>query len=133
MASNDEHAVIQALRAQGHGYKKIAQVTKIPVNTVKSYCRRHSVAQVQGRRPDGCCQACGKALYNKPRCKPKKFCSDACRMKWWNTHRDQVKRKSFYAFKCPYCGQEFESYGHTHRKYCSVECANAAQRKTVRT
>lgn len=54
--------------------------------------------------------------------KEKKFCSDRCRMKWWNSHLDQVQRKANYDFVCPVCKKPFTVYGNANRKYCSHEC-----------
>jgi endogenous inhibitor of DNA gyrase (YacG/DUF329 family) len=54
--------------------------------------------------------------------KEKKFCSDKCRMTWWNRHLDKVKRKAVYEYICPHCGKPFTVYGNSHRKYCSHEC-----------
>ena len=75
------------------------------------------------------CRSCGKAIENVPKRKPRQFCSDACRMKWWNAHPDEVKRKAYYTFTCPHCGRQFESYGNDHRKYCSRGCSAAGRRK----
>lgn len=63
----------------------------------------------------------GKAYY-KINEVHKKFCSDRCRMKWWNSHLDQVQRKANYDFVCPVCKKPFTVYGNANRKYCSHEC-----------
>lgn len=54
--------------------------------------------------------------------KEKRFCSDKCRNKWWNTHLDKVNRRANYDFVCAYCKKPFISYGNKNRKYCSHEC-----------
>ena len=115
---------IAELRMQGNGYKKIAQLTGISVDTVKSYCRRNPIrveepqAEVQGCT----CLCCGASISQIARQKPKKFCSDRCRNKWWNAHLDLAKRKANYDFTCQFCGRQFSAYGNKNRKYCSHSC-----------
>jgi len=58
------------------------------------------------------CVICGKQL---PRGK-KKYCSKECR----KTHE-----KPFKTLTCEYCGKNF--IGRSDRKYCCIECANAAK------
>ena len=65
---------------------------------------------------------CDKPIYQPPGRKPKLFCSDKCRMTWWNSHRDAVNKKAYRTFVCEYCGKEFTSYATDTRKYCSREC-----------
>ena len=115
-------------RASGLGYKKIAEQMGLSENTVKTYCRRHglggnmaqqqSVAQTEGHH----CLCCGAAVEQTPGRKEKKFCSDRCRNKWWNSHLDKVERKANYEFVCPHCKKPFIAYGNKNRKYCSHEC-----------
>ena len=52
----------------------------------------------------------------------RKFCSDACRTAWWNSHPDCVDRKAVYAYTCAHCGKPFTAYGNKERKYCSRNC-----------
>lgn len=54
---------------------------------------------------------------------------DVKTMRFWNSHRDEVKHKAVYTFTCPYCGREFQSIGNPNRKYCSRECVANARRK----
>ncbi len=125
----DEVKIVTDLQRRGLGYKKIAGVTGIAVNTVKTFCRRHRVEADIKDAPLTFCRTCGAALDTLPKRKPKQFCSDTCRMKWWNSHPGEVNRKAWYSFTCPQCGKEFQSYGNRHRKYCSRECAAKARRK----
>lgn len=103
------------LRRNGYGYLKIANETGVSVNTVKSFCRRN-----------GChgntCLACGKTLTQTKGHRKKRFCSDGCRMLWWNSHRDAVKHGHLRIGVCSRCGTQFKYYGKTDRKYCSREC-----------
>ena len=115
---------IAELRLQGNGYKKIAQLTGISVDTVKSYCRRNPIQVAEPKAENhGCsCLCCGSPISQIARQKPKKFCSDRCRNKWWNAHLDLVKRKANYDFTCQHCGRQFSAYGNKNRKYCSHSC-----------
>lgn len=107
------------MRRDGAGYGSIAMQLQISINTVKSFCRRHSLAA----RTDGAvCEQCGKPIAQNPGRKRKRFCCDACRNKWWNAHLELVKRKAVYTFTCPACGKEFTVYGNSHRKFCSHAC-----------
>jgi len=110
---------IAVLREQGNGYKKTAQILGISENTVKSIYQRCKAAESAA---EDTCLCCGKALTQTPGCKKKKFCSDSCRMKWWNGHLDRVKRKANYDFICPNCHKPFTAYGNANRKYCCHEC-----------
>ncbi len=60
-----------------------------------------------------------------------KFCSDKCRMAWWKAHPDQLNRKAIYHMVCAHCGQPFDSYGNSHRKYCSRACYDAVRCRGV--
>ena len=107
------------LRRSGDGYGQIAAALGISINTVKSFCRRHGLAaEVKG----SVCEQCGKAVEQNSGRKRKRFCCDACRNKWWNSHLELVKRKAMYTFTCPGCGRDFSIYGNSHRKFCCHEC-----------
>ena len=125
----EEIKIVKGLQANGLGYKKISAVTGLPVNTVKAYCRRHKVGAVLPEEPQAFCRGCGKPIKRIPMAKPRQFCSDECRMRFWNSHRDEVRHRAIYNFTCPYCGREFLSYGNPNRKYCSRECAASGRRK----
>jgi len=124
-----EKNTITRMRGDGAGYARIAQELGININTVKTFCRRNGLTgstaeSVTGKR----CLQCGAELQQQAGRRERKFCSDACRNKWWNAHLDQVNRKAFYTFTCAECGQPFESYGNSHRKYCCRACADRARR-----
>ena len=114
--TDEQKQQIIALRRDGVGYGRIAAQLQISINTVKSFCRRHSLAA----RTDGAvCEYCGKPIAQNPGRKRKRFCCNACRNKWWNAHLTLVKRKAVYTYTCPACGKEFMVYGNSHRKFCS--------------
>lgn len=118
---------IMILRKDGYSYKKIATILGVSDNTIKSFCRRNGLTGV-GRVPIGIignehfCLSCGVKVEQTPGRKEKKFCSDACRMRWWNSHQDKVNRKAVYEFECAYCKKTFKAYGNAKRKYCSHPC-----------
>ena len=104
--TDEQKQQIIALRRDGAGYGRIAMQLQISINTVKSFCRRHSlVAKTVG----AVCEQCGKPITQNPGRKRKRFCSDACRNKWWNSHLDLVKRNAVYTFTCPACGKKLSS------------------------
>lgn len=118
---------IPALRESGQTYKEISEVLGVPVATIKTFCRRNriSAAEVKQIKPKGDvkhCLTCGKEIIQLPRRKEKKFCSDKCRMKWWNSHTDQINRRNAHELECPYCHKKFAAYESSGRKYCSHEC-----------
>ena len=106
--TDEQRSVIVEYRKEGLGYKKISRLTGICESTIKTFCHRN-----------GCC---GKPIIQYPGRKEKKFCSDSCRNRWWNSHLHLVKRKAMYDFVCPTCGKSFSAYGNRNRKYCSHEC-----------
>lgn len=122
---NDDRLRIEQLKQNGYGYKKIASELNLSPNTVKAYLRRKK-ANENGVRV---CKNCGAPVRQIAHKKEKLFCSDTCRMAWWNKHQSQVKRKAFYQLTCAYCGISFVSYGNKNRVYCSRSCYALARRK----
>ena len=98
--TNEQKTLIQKMRADGKGYRAIAGALNVSMSTVVSFCKSHDVNDAF----DSCPQ-CGKRLINTPHHKKKKFCSDKCRMLWWNSHLDEVNRQAYYRFVCPNCGK----------------------------
>lgn len=129
MTTDEKNRVLQ-MRKDGVSCAQISLELGINVNTVKTFCRRNGVTgkQAEAETEDKRCLQCGSPVHQRPGRKEKKFCSDACRNRWWNTHLNQVERRAFYTFTCAACGREFESYGNSHRKYCSRACAENARR-----
>ena len=130
--TKDEINIITQLQQQGFGYRRIAALTNIAVDTVKSYCKRHPVDATDCEAPsDAYCRQCGRPIQFTPHRKPKQYCSDKCRMAWWNSHRDQVNRKAYRTIICEHCGVAFEVYGAPKRRFCSTTCAAASRKKVV--
>lgn len=123
---------IEYLRRKGDSYAAIAADLGISANTIKSHCRRKNlgagyIAELSAQ-PENVCANCGRLLEHTPKAKRKRFCSDKCRMLWWNSHPEAVNRKAVYHFRCAVCDQPFESYGNAGRKYCSRACFGMARR-----
>lgn len=116
---------IVAYRKNGYGYKQIATFTSLSLNTVKSFCRRNNLLAEHLQNDKNKylpCEQCGKPVEQTEHKKLKRFCSDLCRNKWWNSHLDLVKRKANYEIVCLGCKKPFMVYGNANRKYCSHNC-----------
>ena len=64
------------------------------------------------------CLCCGEKVTQQPHRKPKRFCSDTCRLRWWHAHRDREKNAADR--RCFSCGRVFRSS--REQKYCSHAC-----------
>lgn len=117
---------VQQLRAERQSYSKIAAILGISENTVKSYCRRNSLSGITVSETESTrntyCRQCGAPLKQITGKKHKKYCSDQCRMVWWNDHAEAVAHKNIWHFTCQTCGRKFDGYGKRERKYCSRTC-----------
>ena len=122
-----EKQLITGMRYARVGYAEISAKTGIPLNTIKSFCRRNCLTDTE-LAEQTICMNCGCAM-TKGKYRPKKFCSDRCRMAWWNSHQDQVNRNAHYSFTCAHCGESFTVYGNARRKYCSRACYLASRNK----
>lgn len=122
--TDDQRCQIVNLRKAGNGYKRISQIVGVNESTVKSFCKRRNLGGVKAQSPESShiCKYCGKAVAQNLGRKEKKFCSDICRMKWWNSHLDLVNRKTKYDFTCAGCKKSFTVFGNSKRKYCSHAC-----------
>lgn len=114
--TDNQKIVIDQMRRDGCGYVKIAQAIDVSENTVKSYCRRQKNTAV--REKTIACDECGKSIDNSKR-RNRRFCSDTCRMKWWNQH---PKTQLPYTAYCACCGKEIRMRRKNERKYCSHRC-----------
>lgn len=115
---------IEAYRENGVPYAEIAESLSLPLNTVKSYCKRHDLGGRRERTAESIslCLQCGTGIPQIPHRKVKKFCSDQCRNLWWRNHRTEVRRKSEQIFICPVCNGKFSAYSSSNQKYCSRAC-----------
>lgn len=108
---------IARLQNEGKNYKEISAILGLPQNTVKSYCYRNPIKSVKYF-----CKQCGAEIVQQHNRKEKKFCSDSCRMKWWNSNTDKINHKKVNKIICKICYKHFESYGNKKRKFCSRAC-----------
>ena len=69
---------ISKLLRDGKGYRKIAEKLDLPVNSVKSWCRRHQAEETK----TNCCPLCVRKVISLPYKRLRRFCSDSCRIKW---------------------------------------------------
>lgn len=123
---------VQRMRSGGISYSKIAVCLGISENTIKSYCQRNNLggmnATLKAEQEDiekevfSFCKNCGRSIEQRPSKKPRKFCSDECRITWWNSHMDLVSQKSIHHLECVECRKPFDSYGNKNRKYCTHAC-----------
>ena len=113
--TNTQKSDIKAMRLQGMTYKEISQNLNIPLNTIKSFCRRQDISRAA-------CKYCGKPLAYLPKCKKKTFCDNYCRQSWWKENYDKVNKNAVYHLVCANCNNPFDSYGNSNRKYCSRTC-----------
>ena len=125
--TDKEKMQIAKFREQGFSYTQISKMMDLSINSIKTYCKRHGLGGTIGYEAIidpgvSRCETCGKEIAQSPGRKHKRFCSDKCRMTWWNNHTDQVKRKANYEYTCVYCNKKFIAYGNANRKYCSHSC-----------
>lgn len=120
--TNTEKTKIRKLREQGFGYKKISAQTGIPLNTVKSFCKRDT-----GKDEKSVCLFCGTGLKLTPHKREKKFCSDKCRYAWWSKNRDKRCSRAPYRHECAQCGAVFYT-DRTNSRYCCASCYSLARR-----
>ncbi len=112
MTDNVKKEITQ-LRNSGLGYGRISRQLGIPLSTVKSYCIRNNVpAKARGQ----VCLQCGHMIEHRQDGRKKRFCSDGCRIRWWNHHTHLMKANAV----CVHCGKEF--HGRSGSKYCSHRC-----------
>lgn len=126
-----EKKLITSMRYARVCYADIATAIGVSVNTVKTYCRRNNLTD-NDLVNQLFCMNCGCTI-TKGKYRPKKFCSDKCRMTWWNAHQDLVNRNAHYSFTCAHCRKVFIVYGNAQRKFCSRTCYLASRHKEVST
>lgn len=114
--TDNQKSQIDIMRRSGYGYVKIAKMISVSLNTVKSYCRRKNNIEEKEKLP--ICEECGKPL-DKSKRRNRRFCSNNCRMKWWNKHS---KSNMPYISNCACCGNEILMRRKNERKYCSHRC-----------
>lgn len=130
--TEDQGIQIIKLRGQGLGYKQIAGMVNLSRDSVRSYLKHRGLTgyteAVQMNMKElvaagEACGFCGGPIKKAKTGRPKRFCCDECRRRYWKGHRDEVKKSesAIYIRTCPYCGDTFEAYGNKTRKFCSHE------------
>ena len=122
--TEEQKSEIMLLRRQGVGYKRIAAIMEISVETVKSYCRRNPEEDAtKPVIPVGCeaavhspCKHCGSLLQQTSGKRRREFCGSACRAAYWRAHPKTVRFQY-----CAGCGTLLPM-GSVSRKYCSHAC-----------
>lgn len=124
----EQERQIEHLRGKDLGYRVIANELGLSRDTVRNYCRKQGLLADTPSDSDKApalreCRQCGKALPLES-ASHRRFCSDACRWRWWNTHAPSTERpmKSREEITCTYCGKAFIAYRNQGRRYCSHQC-----------
>ena len=123
--SAPEKSIITRMRENGATYTVIACHLNISPNTIKSFCQRKNIQPLMKQTDNSklhYCAQCGQPITQPEHRKQKRFCSDQCRSKWWNRHRQELSHKSAVITICACCGNRFGSYPQEHRKYCCHAC-----------
>lgn len=117
MTQIEKDRISEMLRS-GKSPAEISDKLGISYNTVKSFLRRNKPAV---EKP--VCPNCGEPLVFTPHKKKKKFCSDKCRMHYWNTHPQEMNLTNATTIQCEVCGKDVLSYRKKPRRFCSRACA----------
>lgn len=125
LMTNAERDYIIRYRQAGKSCAEISRIMGLSANTVKSFCQRNNIVPIAPNTrvelpalSEAVCLCCGEKVTQQPHRKPKRFCSDACRLRWWHAHRDM--EKNAVDRRCFSCGRVFRSS--REQKYCSHAC-----------
>ncbi len=118
MEANEKNR-IQELRDGGLTYREIADETGIAFGTVKMFFQRLKDSPAVPR-----CEQCHRTLRQDVTRAGRRFCSDKCRAKWWETHPDKTKSAEQHRFTCAMCGKVF--FSKKSGKYCTRDCYYAS-------
>ena len=131
--TESEKSIIRSMRTDGVSYERIAETVGLTANAVKLYCRRNNLRacdlngkldttqHIIAHNAPSKCPQCEQEIVSASLRANRRFCSDECRYKWWNAHRDERKSANVAVGKCARCGKTFRYYG-SERKYCSRTC-----------
>ena len=108
---------IYTLKDTGLSIRNIAKTLNVPFSTVQSFLKKYPV------RVGNFCKCCGKKVPYS-RFKPREYCSNYFRRKWYRNHKFGETRI------CIGCGREFQIKNHHDNHYCSRECyLNSVKKK----
>ena len=94
---------------------------RISINKRITVTRYHSPTEPEADAEELPCEQCGALVKQHPKRKRKRFCSDACRMRWWNDHR-YLREPNTVEINCQGCGKVVKAIKGSGRKYCCHEC-----------
>ena len=124
--NNSQKERIGHMRLRGDTFAVIADALGLSRNTVKSFCLRNIRATPHEEKAcpvnNGVCVQCGKVFVLYSGHRQRRFCSDRCRMTWWNAHRELLRSTAKVEYTCACCGKPFMGYERQRRKYCSHGC-----------
>lgn len=135
MLKTEQKQQILELRKKGYGYKSIASILQIKMDSVRNLCKSHGLVgygqpvnnkTVEESATIKNCLNCGKELNTEDkRGRKPMFCCETCRRTWWKNNDDKKNKRdsAWYSFHCKNCGKEFKVYGNKNRKYCSIKCS----------
>lgn len=123
MTEHESKKIIE-LKEKGNSYNDIAELLGLSVGAVKSFYSRHKPQQSK-------CLQCGAEITQKPHRKEKKFCSDKCRISWWNQHPQLGRRSHHQTQICRQCNRTFDIFRKGQRKFCCSECYNKFRKTAV--
>lgn len=130
MVNAEIKQAIITLMANRIGYAEIARQLSIPNSTVKSFVYRHKemIDEVLTKDRNGIriCPQCS-GIVPKMKYKPRRFCSDECRIRYWHEHRTELQYQAPARYYCQNCHKPFLDYVGKGRKYCSHPCYIAAR------
>lgn len=118
--THEQKMRILELSQAGFKDKRIAELLDLSMNTVKSYRQRNKELIVSQDGAFSVCPQCAQPFPNVIR--GKRFCSVACKTKWWNERHDMYKNTTAVGVKCQHCGVVFSAYPVQNRKFCSHGC-----------
>lgn len=117
MTNKDKERIL-TLRQQGMTYAEIAKATGIRSGSIRTFCWRAGASNNQ-QSSKGKCIECGAPIDVPSKTKPRKFCSDTCRLRHWE--KNPGGRKSLLISTCSFCRKEFKTRYKT-QKYCCHDC-----------
>ena len=106
----------------GRSYKEIGEQIGTTPGSVKQFFyrrRKQPVAYI--------CEQCHQPI-KLFRNMPHRFCSYACRMKWWLHHPEAYSNREQHCFRCKICGKSFYSRRNI-ASFCSRSCYYESRRK----
>ena len=98
----EQKELINSLRLQGWGYKRIARELNLNRNQVQLYCQTHGLGG-QGElvkwnlliwnEQNDRCIICGERLIRKQRGRKRRFCSGKCRTKYYRAKKQEEEAR----------------------------------------